>query len=331
MVHAARAAMEAQQLCVLQPRVAAAKPLYSQPLSGDISSQQGIIMKKRVFYSWQSDLPNSTNRSFINSAIEKAITEITSDETFTLIPFLDRDTAGLAGSPDIAASIFDKINQSSVFICDLSIVNGISEEYRSTPNPNVLIELGYAISELGWDKIILIMNEVYGGIDLLPFDLRGRRILSYKITSDAEHKTDERKKVVSILKNGIREILINLDKREDVKLNAEELTVQNQNSLQIDKEAESRLNVIKSITFIQNKNNALVEATNKYIGIGRYDLAVLFALEITYIQQKNDFLIYIAGVSLKNKDIQTAEKAVSGITYIQPRNDLSMQILKMMG
>jgi hypothetical protein len=287
-------------------------------------------MKKRVFYSWQSDLPNNTNRAFINNAIEKAITEIKSDETFTLIPFLDRDTAGLAGSPDIAASIFEKINQSSVFICDISIVNGVCEEYRATPNPNVLIELGYAISELGWDKIILVMNEVYGGVDLLPFDLRGRRILTYKITSDTEHKAEERKKIVSVLKNGIREILLHLDNKESVASDLAKITEQDKNALQITTEAESKLNVIKSITYIQHKNNALIEATNKYIKINRYDLAVMFALEITYIQQKNDFLIHIANISIKNNDISTAEKAVSGITYIQQRNELSMQILRLM-
>lgn len=96
-------------------------------------------MKKRIFYSWQSDLPNNTNRAFINNALEKAIKEIISDNSFSIIPFLDRDTAGLAGSPDISASIFQKIDASSVFVCDVSIINKLSSDNRATPNPNVLI------------------------------------------------------------------------------------------------------------------------------------------------------------------------------------------------
>ena len=30
-------------------------------------------MKKIVFYSWQSDLPNSTNRGFIQQSLENAV------------------------------------------------------------------------------------------------------------------------------------------------------------------------------------------------------------------------------------------------------------------
>ena len=33
-------------------------------------------MKRTIFYSWQSDLSNSTNRGFIEECIEKAIKEI---------------------------------------------------------------------------------------------------------------------------------------------------------------------------------------------------------------------------------------------------------------
>ncbi|MDH5389320.1 MAG: nucleotide-binding protein [Gammaproteobacteria bacterium] len=286
-------------------------------------------MKKRVFYSWQSDLPNNTNRAFINNALEKAIADIKSDDTFKMIPFLDRDTAGLSGSPDISASIFDKINQSSVFIADVSIVNGISEEYRSTPNPNVLIELGYAVGELGWHKIILVMNEVYGGVECLPFDLRGRKVLIYRITSEAEHKAEERKKVSSILRVGIREILEQLDNPVNA-LISKSLVPQKNEEDQLEKEAVSKLNVIKSISYTQQKNDALIKEANKYIKLNRLDLAVIFALDITYTQQKNDFLIYITENSIKNGNLELAEKAVSGVTYTRQRNELSMRILALM-
>ena len=41
-------------------------------------------MKKVVFYSWQSDLPNSTNRGFIQDALEKAAKAIERDDTIGL-------------------------------------------------------------------------------------------------------------------------------------------------------------------------------------------------------------------------------------------------------
>lgn len=38
-------------------------------------------------------------------------------------------------------------------------------------NPNVLIELGYASSKLGWDRILCIHNLMYGKIEDLPLIL----------------------------------------------------------------------------------------------------------------------------------------------------------------
>ena len=99
-----------------------------------------------VFYSWQSDLPNATNRSFIQLALEKAAKSIASDKTVDDVPIIDRDTQGVPGSPHIAKTIFQKIDVADVFVADVSIVGGSIE--RPAPNPNVLIELGYALCSL---------------------------------------------------------------------------------------------------------------------------------------------------------------------------------------
>ena len=170
-------------------------------------------MKKRIFYSWQSDLPNNTNRGFINEALKRAIDELNFDKEFSIIPFLDRDTEGLTGSPDIVASIFEKIKDSSVFVCDVSIVNKNDNSSRLTPNPNVLIELGFAISHLGWPNIIMIMNEEFGAVESLPFDLRARRVLAYKMAPESEDKSTERNKISKILKEGIKNILLSIDNK----------------------------------------------------------------------------------------------------------------------
>lgn len=164
-------------------------------------------MNHTIFFSWQSDLENKYNRSFILDVLEKASKAFSKDENFSLNAVIDRDTYGLAGSPSIVESITDKIAKSDVFICDISIINSATNE-RPMPNPNVLYELGFASAILGWERIILIQNTAYGNVEMLPFDLRGRRILQYKLDQTIENKSDEKNKLkkslIDILKNALR-------------------------------------------------------------------------------------------------------------------------------
>jgi hypothetical protein len=148
-------------------------------------------MKQIIFYSWQSDLPNACNRGFIQNALENAASAIATDDTVEVEPVVDRDTQGVAGSPDIASTIFAKITAADVFVADVSIV--VRADKRVTPNPNVLIELGYAFKALGHERVILAFNKAFGKIEELPFDLRMRRVLAYNMTSDAKEKAPERK------------------------------------------------------------------------------------------------------------------------------------------
>lgn len=85
-----------------------------------------------------------------------------------------------AGTPDIGDSIYEKIDSADIFIADVTIING---DYagRKTPNPNVMIELGYAIKSLGWDRIILLYDKDFGEIEELPFDINHRRITSFTL------------------------------------------------------------------------------------------------------------------------------------------------------
>lgn len=123
-------------------------------------------MKRVVFYSWQSDLPAAGNRNLIEDSLRRAIRAIGRDEDAGIEAVLDRDTANLAGAPDIANSILAKIAVSDVFVADVSIVNPGAA--RPSPNPNVLLELGYAIAELGWENIILVQNGAFGGPRFAP-------------------------------------------------------------------------------------------------------------------------------------------------------------------
>ena len=141
----------------------------------------------KIFYSWQSDLPGNRTRYLIQESIQSTVAAMKDVVEIEA----DRDTKGAFGSPDIAQTIFSKIDECDIFIADVSIINKYhsmnadgskSEEIKTTPNPNVLIELGYAAKSLGWENIICVINTEYGEIEELPFDIRQRRLTPFNLS-----------------------------------------------------------------------------------------------------------------------------------------------------
>src|SRR5579885_897526 len=167
-------------------------------------------MRRVVFYSWQSDLPNATNRGFIQRALEGAARSIGSDQSIDIEPVIDRDTAGVPGSPDITGTIFDKIDRTDAFVCDVSITNS-GASGRLTANPNVLVELGYAMKALGPGRIIMVLNRAFGPPEQLPFDLRLRRVVCYDMPDASNDRATERKKLEGVLAEALRTILSDVD------------------------------------------------------------------------------------------------------------------------
>lgn len=188
-------------------------------------------MEVSIFYSWQSDLANSKNRGFIQDCIEKAVKKIIREKIHLEIA-VDRDTKGVTGTPDIASSIFSKIDTATIFIADISIINS-EEAGRKTPNPNVLVELGYAAKTLGWNNIISIFNTEFGKVEDLPFDLRFRRPLTYQITNP-KNKSDDRNRLTEVIKNEINSIVKKEHSKDEIRnyikqqVDKEILTVCNQ-------------------------------------------------------------------------------------------------------
>ena len=162
-------------------------------------------MKRTVFYSWQSDLPNATNRGFIQQALEQAASSIAGDDSIDVEPVVDRDTTGVAGSPDIAGTILSKIDAADVFVPDVSLITP-KDIVRPCPNPNVLLELGFAIKALEWPRIIMVMNTAFGSASELPFDLRGRRVLQYELPKGVESKAEPRKLLEAQLRVALRTV-----------------------------------------------------------------------------------------------------------------------------
>ncbi len=159
-----------------------------------------------IFYSWLSELPNKTNRGYIKDCLEKAIKQLNQEASLELS--LDRDTQGKSGSPDIAESIFGKIEEADVFVCDVTLCS--EDKEKGYINSNVAIELGYAAGVLGWDRIVCVFNEHYGPVTDLPFDLRSRRILPYNKGGDSD---TEKSSLIQTLKVALQSGLDQADSK----------------------------------------------------------------------------------------------------------------------
>lgn len=169
-----------------------------------------------IFYSWQSDIPNSLNRNFIEDALKKAIRKLGQDMEIQEAlreesMELDRDTKGVPGTPPIVDVIFNKISKCGVFVPDLTFV-GKSVNDRLLPNPNVLIEYGWALKEITYSRIIAVMNSAFGEPTEanMPFDMRHlRRPITYHLeeTAGKEERAKIKEKLVNDLYIGLQTIL----------------------------------------------------------------------------------------------------------------------------
>lgn len=159
-------------------------------------------MKLNIFYSWQSDLPNNKNRSFIEQCIVKSCKNVSDSISEISDVAIESDSRGERGTPDLVDVIFSKIDACDIFICDISIINSESEG-RKVPNPNVLIELGYAAKKLGWNNIICLFNKEFADVEDLPFDIRSRKPIIY---DTSQGNSQAKQKVTSILERNIEDI-----------------------------------------------------------------------------------------------------------------------------
>lgn len=160
-------------------------------------------MKITVFYSWQSDLASKYNRNLIETAIGNALKSIKISNKEVSEINLVSDSRDEIGTPDLPSSIFEKIAGSDIFVADISIINSGSN-FRLTPNPNVLIELGYAVKCLGWSKVICVYNEAIEDVEKLPFDIRSRKPLIYNTNNEL---SEEKKRLKNLVEKSINEII----------------------------------------------------------------------------------------------------------------------------
>ena len=165
-------------------------------------------MELTIFYAWQNDTPKQVNRFLIRDVLNSVSKSISNDALIEDSPRLDHDTLGVSGTPEITSTIFSKIKRSAVFVADVTFIgaSSSSSEGKLIPNPNVMLELGFASATVGWERIVTVMNEHFGLAEQQIFDLKSRRFpIQYSVDADSSADLNETKKQLRIsLEQAIR-------------------------------------------------------------------------------------------------------------------------------
>jgi hypothetical protein len=179
----------------------------------------------KIFWAWQFDLPGKIARHFIRNALETAIAQINQtdeidepDEAFQDGKLqLDFGRKNLKGSPDLAIEILKKIDGATVFVGDVTPIGkgaphktdeGVESNGKLLMNPNVAIELGYALKSKGTDHVLMVMNGHYGKRADMPFDLghKGGPIMYNLAPNATPAQIDtEKRKLVAVLVDALKE------------------------------------------------------------------------------------------------------------------------------
>jgi len=175
-------------------------------------------MAHTVFYSWQTDASAKDCRNLIERCLTKAVEQLSQDVSIDQAirdqgMAVDKDTKGVAGTPPIVDTIFKKIDAAGAFVADVTFV-GKRLDGRPTPNPNVLLEYGWALKSRGFSRIICVMNTAYGepSDHTLPFNMKHLRWpIQYNLsaTTDAATRQEVKAKLTEDLTSALRSIIEN--------------------------------------------------------------------------------------------------------------------------
>lgn len=208
-----------------------------------------------IFYSWQSDI--RANKDFIFGALKKCVEEINQERELEFS--IDSDARSTVGTKDITNELFEKIEKARIIVADASIIGDNifkdkNKEPKKLPNPNVMIELGYAAGFKSWDNIIVVMNTNNNRFEDLPFDINRRTIINFKTTTkNADNKLKEK------LKERIYNILDNSTSSNKIRPHQQVLqclTTEGDNSLLSDESVECKPEGV--ITLSINGQGALI-------------------------------------------------------------------------
>jgi hypothetical protein len=158
-----------------------------------------------VFYAWQSDRLERLNRHLIRFALNLAAKSISEDPSVGARVRIDADTEGVLGHVPVTDTILKKIAACDAFVPDLTFV-AVTEAGKLVPNPNVMLEYGYALRAKSHSVMIPVMNTGYGPAGKLPFDMGHlRHPLQYDLPATATKA--ERRAVRKALTEELERIL----------------------------------------------------------------------------------------------------------------------------
>jgi hypothetical protein len=133
-------------------------------------------LPRTVFWSWQSDAPQRETRNIIQDALKSSLKELAAELEEAERLEVDQGAKGVVGLDLIAEVILGKIDTAVAVVADITTVAVIGDglERKCVPNPNVMLELGYARRSRGRRRIIPVFNRAIGPTryEDLPFDLR---------------------------------------------------------------------------------------------------------------------------------------------------------------
>lgn len=179
-------------------------------------------MGYKVFFAFQMDIDDKFGKGFIQTAIEVAIQKFKSEGIDVSLDFGFR---GTSGTPLLIEEMLKKSSESDMVIVDLTFtsskiwsdskkISAFGKEIRilnntqdkKSPNPNVLLETGYAWAKKGTYRTLVVMNSAFGSPDLLPVDLKGFRWgITYNLNeSNYEVRKTIRKELATDLYEAIK-------------------------------------------------------------------------------------------------------------------------------
>lgn len=164
----------------------------------------------RIFFSWQSDLPQDPTTRAIRNALREACSDI--EALYPVRIILDEATRGVAGAANIPFEIARKIEMADIFVADITTV-AMTESKKSLPNANVTFELGLSVAHLGWYRTILIFNKALAPLENLPFDFDRQRITTYSMPDSKESIRSSAPGFRSVLKTAVEHIVAEAPKR----------------------------------------------------------------------------------------------------------------------
>ncbi len=172
-------------------------------------------MPTRIFYSWQSDRPNETNKDFIKIALDEAKNKINQDLQLLgdseRSVFIDHDSLNVPGMPALTETIKAKIRDSAAVVLDLTFIGRVTDATegqnvaklgRHVSNPNVLLEYSYAEAHLTDSALVSVLNTSFGEPkNNMPFDMAHKRWPILYDAPDGEKYEDARQAATNHLVN----------------------------------------------------------------------------------------------------------------------------------